>query len=866
MTVSSTQEPPSRGSSGRRLAAAIGAILVIAAVAVVAARFSSAPAPERGNFRPDGPWTKGRFTLSTTGGRPIFLDPNGRPFYSIGMVYAYDPEAGPYANLTWNRVRWDLEAIKAHGFNTVNLYGDKFLPQLLAWCDEHGLAVILRTSYTDGMDLPPERRDFPDFMDKAFRTAAADHYDTLLAQTKGHPSLLAIDMDQRWLFPLDWSGALHADQPKLGPAAREYLPIWLEARFHSIQALNSAWDRTYASFSDVLADPEIVSRADGSILPLKRHPWRLDIVEYTLWTIDDFLHDLSGALKAKVPGLLLTYTTEHPEVTPFPLTTRASGIDFIAPVHYNKKDWYDRDWIAAGKSIYETRWHWDMQGLPVYIAETGWRTTPLDQWPRVTNYAFARPGDEKHLAGLYLRQNALWSSMPWTVGWAHFKMYDKISEGDFGYLRDDRSEKPVSIAGRATNAFLPVAAELSDRYRATILYPRYALASEKAGMRALATLAYALEADAIHAMEERSADAEAKLSDAAAVMGSGYTRSVVKEIVARWFPFRFAPEVPNGVVVLLAGDPLENLSRADRDALTDQKTVSFARAGLRDERFRATPAWFLEIAGAGVTAVGESIAVPLAAWLNHNGAGRGGDFDGHGSAFDAKTVDAIAAYRGMKFEAAENAAGLDNIQCLGQTLELDAASGASELHAVVAVHGGDVALPLEFVYDDGTRETKWLGVAAKDWSSPPENERFIRTRDTRGAERVMTHLMTTVHPLKKLKGIVLPNDPEIHLFAMTLVVRSEGAMLPVTVEMGGMRLEGVAAWAVFLPKDAVPADRVLARFSDGRPAAILSPDHRHAAFLFDILTWTGSKTMVSRDLETVSKMVRRAIELVEAAS
>ncbi|MEK8023137.1 MAG: hypothetical protein AAB229_04950 [Candidatus Hydrogenedentota bacterium] len=843
--------------------ALIGTLAAVLAVARhVMQGESFLPAP--GNFRTSGPWESGRFKMGMAGNRPIFLDPNGKPFYSIGMVYAYDPEAGPFAELTWERVKWDLEAIKAHGFNTLNLYGDKYLPDVLVWCDRNGIAVVLRTSYTDGLDLSSDRREYPDFMDRRLREFAAQRYDTILAQATGHPSLLAVDMDQRWLFPLDWSGSLHSGEPKLGPAALEYFPVWLEERFRDISALNSAWGRSYASFADALGDPDIIR--DGKILPLGKHPWRLDVVEYTLWTIDDFIRELSSALKKKDPGLLLTCTTEHPEVAPFPLTPAKAGIDFIAPVHYNKKEWYDRDWIAAGKAIYESRWHFDMQGLPVYIAETGWRTTPLDQWPRVTNYAFARPGDEKHLAGMYLRQNALWNAMPWMVGWAHFKMYDKVSEGDFGYLRDNRTEKPVSTAGRATNAFLQVASDLPAANRATILYPRYALASEKAGMRQLATLAYCLEEDALSGLESLATEAESYLDDANAMMRSAYVTSSVRTLSEQWYAFRFASEVPEDPgIVVLAGDPLENLSRTDRDQLKSRRTVSFSRAGVQDERCRATEPWFLEIAGArpGLSA-SESFAIPLAGMLNHDAAGSRGNFDGAGGAFQDAALATVSSYSAMKFSAVENAAGLDNIQCLGQTLSLDGKSGISELHAVVAVHGGDVALPLELLYDDGTRETKWLGVAARDWSSAPDGDRFLRVRDMRGGARVMTHLSTTVHPLRKLKSVLLPNDPAIHIFALTLVARSEGTMIPVAVDMGGVRIEGVTAWAVFLPSDAVPADRVLARFSDGRPAIILSEDKMHAAFLFDLLTWNGSRTMISRDLKSVAEIVRRVLKSVES--
>lgn len=839
---------------------------ILAAALVGLAACGGGAGADVGNFRPSGPWTTGRFSLSTSNGRPVLLSPDGRPFYAVSMVYAFDPEAGPYAGeKSFDDVRWDLEAMQAHGFNTANIYGERHLAEILSWCDAHGMAVYLRSSPTEGIKLSDERRDFPDFMDPAFREAVKRRFDPLLEIVKDHPSFMALDMDQRWLFLLDWSGARHGDVPMLGPAGIAGLPKWLEERHKNVAALNAAWGKAYASFGDVLRDPEI--HRGGHIQPMGRKPWRLDLVEYANFTVDDFHRDLSAYLKGKVPGLLVTYTTEHPEVAPFPLTTAASGIDFISPVHYNKKEYYDRDPAALAKLIYETRFHFDMQGLPVYISETGWRTDPLDQWPPHTGYAFARQGDEPYLAGLYLRQVGLLHAMPWMIGWAHFKMYDKVPEGDFGYLRDDRREKPVSTAGRAVNPFLPVATSMPAN-RASLLYPRYGLAHDRAGFRQFTSLVQALEFDALAELSRLAEDALGRLPNAEAVARSAFATDGTARVAESWLPFRFAasPAEAEGTV-LLAADPLELLSVADREALAARRTLTIARAGIFDERFRPTTPWFLEAVGlAAAVPAPRSVPVPLGGLVDHDGVGAGADLDGRGGAFAAGLLAAIRAYGGASFAPVEAEAGPDNVRCAGQVLPTDLPPGVSEIHVAAAVCGGDAAFPVRLAYEDGTEETVYMGTAAADWGRPEGRPNEIAAVDLRGRRRVAVHLSAPVHPLKRLKGIGLPDLPDAHVFAVTALLDPLGRDVPVSVEMDGRRLEGVAPWAVFLPADAVPADRVLGRFSDGRPAIVLSADGRRAAFLFDALTWAGSNRAVSRDVETLSRMLLRVLERLEASS
>ena len=373
----------------------------------------------------------GYFTLQEKKGRIVFIDPNGEPFYSIGMVYAYGPDLShKKPQLTADIVLAELELMAEHGFNTLDLYGNAFLDEILDWCDENKMGVYLRTSYTDALGLSPQRNEFPDFMNPEFRAGAIERMVGIALGIKDYHSVLALDMDQRWLFGVDWRGQKRLDKAKVGPHGVRYFPTWLENKYKQIDALNEAWGKSYSTFADLLEDGDLVR--GRNFRSLERKPWRLDVVEYTLWTINDFLKELNQAVKDVHPDILVTYTTELPEVIPFPISTKDnSGIDFISPVHYNYFMDFDRDWASNVKLIVQTKFHADLSGLTTYVNETGYRTNVLHQRPPVVSYAMTRFDDQEHKAKLYLEQMSLSNILPWLSGWSYFKWFDKWPEGDF---------------------------------------------------------------------------------------------------------------------------------------------------------------------------------------------------------------------------------------------------------------------------------------------------------------------------------------------------------------------------------------------------------------------------------------------------
>ena len=790
-------------------------------------------------------WPQGNyFRVGQAGGRAIFIDPKGRPFYSRAMVYAYGPENGPMkGKVTAEFALQELEIMKKHGFNTLDLYGDAYLQDMLKWCDDNEFGLYFRTSYTS--------KEFPDFMDPAFRDEAKHSYDTFLANIKGHPCVLAVDMDQRWLFELDWTGRKRYGIPKLGPESVKNLPAWLEEKYKDISGLNRLWGKDYSSFADILADNEIISQ--GKIADLDRKPWRVDIVEYASWVVNDFLRDLTAYMRIIDPDHMITCTTELPEVAPFPISTKKnSGIDFISPVHYNLDLDYNRDWIANAKLIFQTKFHSDMSGLPVFINESGFRTTWLEATPENMGYAAARLGDEGQIAELYLRQGAVTASYPWMLGWGWFKWYDKLFEGDFGYIRDDRSFKPISDAGQYATGKFAVNMEKEKNPKAWVYYPEYALASPLASFPQGKTLMLLLENDYLSEYEKAVKEIIPELAKpGGSISGSRLVNNLPDLFNQKWYPFAFTPSIPDDRnVILLAGGSLEQLSMADRAALAGRKTITFGPVGLTDERYNKTEPWYLEVVGIPKDVFSEK-AVCV-------GLGKAYNDDGKDIPYDLQEMpaaDKIIECRGgdTVFAFPERSGnGIKNIKCAGQVVAIPEGI-YSNVNFLMASDGGDIAAKVILIYSDGSSDEQYFAPSIADWRSVPH---FGHTAVGTVSGGYMSHLAVPASPSRNLTSIRLPYAPIVHIFAITLTEGGIAKDVTVEVEKGNISSSGICYWALSVPQDKNARYKVLATFKNGNPAIVQSKDGRHIAYLYDPLTWGNKANEISADIGNQSEILK----------
>lgn len=826
-------------------------------------------------------WTNaGYFKLEKIDGRQIFIDPDGKPFYSIGMVYAYGPDRGPISGIpTAERVIKELTLMKEHGFNTLNLYGELFLDEMLSWCDENKMAVYFRTTYTPYLsDFPQKLSEFPDFMSPEFREPAKHRYDKFLNTIKKYHSVLAIDMDQRWLFGIDYGGNSRYGTPMLGPEGVKHLPVWLKEKYGGdIDKLNKLWRKKYISFDDVLEDTEII--INGAVKDLKRYPWRVDIVEYTQWTINDFLKELTSYMKSVDPNHLITYTTDWQEIIPFPISTKEnSGLDFISPVHYNAMQDFRRDWISNGELLYFTKWTDDLYKLPVYISETGSRTSSLEQKPSNMTYAMSEKDNEVHQAQMYLEQTTLMDTYPWFVGWAWFEWNDKYVEGDFGYVRDDRSLRPISKLGRYINDKIAINMKAEKKPQVWIYYPEYALASPFPSFPQYKSLVLMLENDFLTEHEKMINEAlKFVIIPDKSISRARILNDLPKVFDEKWIPFAFTFTIPeDDNPIILAGRALEQLSVDDRKALAGKRTITIGPIGISDERYNDVGNWYAEVAGiVPQDYAREIVQVQLDKLFNNDGISwdknrKDGDFDGQGNSFAAEELpsgnEVFSAQEGIGFIFPDNKDGaLNNIKCDGQVIKVTDDSYI-KVYFLAASHSGDICGKAVLNYADGASETKYLSKTVTDWRHQPTFTKTGAASRLRNATKdtdedvYISQVPISCSAGKKLVSIKLPVEGSIHIFAVSLTKGGVVEDSQITVStIKGNKQSGVTTWMLSLnAKEGAPY-KVLATFENGKPAIVGSQDGRHIVFLYDSLTWYGSDKEISRDVTGGARILKEVL-------
>jgi len=773
-----------------------------------------------------------RFRIETVSGKPCLVAPDGKPFKSVGIVWAYGPETGPMANrVDREKLIRHLALIKSLGFNTLNLYGDQLIPEMLAWCDENELAVYFRTAFNDIPGLTGPEKEFPDLMDPAFRAKAKARYDKFLAQVKGHPSVLAIDTDNRWLFPVEWSGTTRNDEPQLGPKGIAFFPTWLKNKYGDVATLNRAWGTSYAGFSDVAFKKGKLGNA----------PWRVDAYQYVLWTQEDFLRELAVYLKAGSGGALVTVTTEHPECVPDVNPAPDTGIDFMSPVHYNTIDDYQRDLPALCKLIYETRWHYDLQRGPAYISESGWRTSPLEQNPPNLGYAMMEPRDEEVAAKCYALQFSLLNVLPWVSGYGYFKLYDKVPEGDFGYLRDDGTRKPQAFVGDAINRAF-AAADLPDpEPQAWIYYPDYAIATHRPGFKQIKSFVFLWEKAFLDALRGRVDQYWAGLRAGNREAGAAFAEDVTADFKKLWRGFAFTRTLPtDDKPIILLSTVSEILSYRDRAALMDRKTISFGDVGLLDSAMRPTPSWLWESLGLGKGVEKETrVAFDPAT---------GKDFLEKTPWWSWLSWTAEDAWSWEKHLAGP-------VTCIGQTLELSN-SYCKAIELLAGSTEGDSAAFCELIYADQCRAVAILGPSVSDTRFAPEM--------TEGVELASEHwsvITIPVDPHRQLVALHLPDARSIRLRGAVRVSGGATSNATVVLRNGAESVSGDSKWALSIGEDAASKLQVLKSFANGSPA--VAANGRHVAFLYDPLDWGAGTNEISRFVDLHRAWVDEAVNHLE---
>ena len=154
-----------------------------------------------------------------------------------------------------------------------------------------------------------------------------------------------------------------------------------------------------------------------------------------------------------------------------------------------------------------------------------------------------------------------------------------------------------------------------------------------------------------------------------------------------------------------------------------------------------------------------------------------GDFDGGGWSYDAGLLPAAGpvTWGGVTYQAPDPAGTAKNfVQARGQSLLLPTGDHAA-VHLVATTHNGPVTAALTIGYADGTSAPATVTVA--DWCGTASAGTTTvlamphRIKAGQGVDGPPVNLFGVRLPVpagKQVRSLTLPDDPRLHLYAVTL--------------------------------------------------------------------------------------------------
>ncbi|MDP8218576.1 MAG: hypothetical protein P9M03_07615 [Candidatus Theseobacter exili] len=175
---------------------------------------------------------------------------------------------------------------------------------------------------------------------------------------------------------------------------------------------------------------------------------------------------------------------------------------------------------------------------------------------------------------------------------------------------------------------------------------------------------------------------------------------------------------------------------------------------------------------------------------------------------------------------------------------------------------GNIARTITLNYEDGSQEKRYLGTTIGDMNFKSYTGKigWFGKPDPDSVEIDLLHVTVPVSPSKTLKSIVLPNEPLLRVYAVTLTQGGIAENVNVTVILGDKEISGQTDWAVSVRDfDDTRLDskspKVIAMFRNGRPAIMMSRDGKHVSFLYDALGWSDNKNEISVNVDAHSKLL-----------
>src|SRR5215469_3806110 len=383
--------------------------------------------------------------------------------------------------------RWgkDLDQIRAVGFNTVKTWVDwataepnpgqynfRNLDLLLRLAQEHGLRVIVQV-YLDsapawvGQHYPDSR--FVDRSGAIIDSEAAPGYcidhngvrseivkflEALSGEANKSPALYAWDV---WSEPhvINWAEFPYLENPEFCFCSftQARFRDWLKTKYHSLNALNAAWYRSFESWDQVEPPrfPTILSYTDYL-------DWRAfieDKLVEDLKTRVDAIRSLDAShpitSHAAVPGLFTSPTDGYGEPDDWKMSSRA---DFFGTSLYPKHSESTKPWsdlmLAAGLDFSRSAGHSYNKGFWIGELQAGQGATGMRIADPVNGH------DEQYWMWQVLAHGAREIAV-----YAWYPMSSGFESNGYGLINlDGTLTERARVAGRTVNAIARHGAEI----------------------------------------------------------------------------------------------------------------------------------------------------------------------------------------------------------------------------------------------------------------------------------------------------------------------------------------------------------------------------------------------------------------------
>jgi len=276
--------------------------------------------PYGGDTRVTGSNTDGYFRVEKIDGRYWLVTPDNHGFFSLAHTTTlyndtwggYCPPLNSYPTPYGNKAKYNNNynawvanlrtRMDRYGFNSLGAWGQTNIPNLTE-CVR--VIFITDRATSTGCRLAPG--GFPDVWDPLFHNACVNRAATLSSNSTNPYTIGSFpDNELRWGGTATWSAdgkslaELFIDFPADASGKQYFVNTFLQSRYATVGALNTAWGTSYADWNAVLA----MTSAD--IPDNASYPARFaDRLDFTEAIADKYYSEAAGAMRAADPNHLV---------------------------------------------------------------------------------------------------------------------------------------------------------------------------------------------------------------------------------------------------------------------------------------------------------------------------------------------------------------------------------------------------------------------------------------------------------------------------------------------------------------------------------------------------------------------------------